>query len=183
MKTGVLALVALLLALCLGGFEFVNERNKLIAERAAIVTAWSQVDRDLQRRAELIPNLIETVRASVKEESPVFRDVANARDAVAGARTPQEKIEANSRLTGALGRLLVIAEAYPELKVGDNFRQVEESILQSRRRYNEAVQKYNTDLKQSPANLVASMSGLRREDAYFRTEPGTRNASDPTQIP
>jgi len=182
-KTGVIVLIAFGFALLLGGCGFIQERNKLASEREAINGEWSQVDADLQRRADLIPNLVETVKGYAKEETQVFETLANARAAMAGAHTPQEKIDANSQITGALGRLLVVAENYPNLKASDNFRQLqfslegtENRILQSRRRYNEAVQKYNTDLQLFPANLVAAMSGFQREDAYFKTEPGARNA-------
>jgi LemA protein len=181
LKRGIIVLIAVGLALLLAGCEFVGERNKLAAEREAINGEWSQVDADLQRRADLIPNLVETVKGYAKEETQVFEALANARAAMAGARTPQEKIDANSQITGALGRLLVVAESYPNLKASENFRQLqfslegtENRILQSRRRYNEAVQKYNTDLQLFPANLIASLSGYQREDAYFKTEPGAR---------
>src|SRR6266699_2272956 len=106
MKSGVIALIVVVLALVLGGCEFVGERNKLAAEREAIRAQWSQVDADLQRRADLIPNLVETVKGYAKEETTVIQSVANARAALVGARTPQEKINANNQLTGALGRLL-----------------------------------------------------------------------------
>jgi LemA protein len=181
MKTGPIVLIVVLLALALGGCEFVGARNNLAKEREAITGQWSQVDADLQRRADLIPNLVETVKGYAKEETTVVQEVANARAALGGAQTPQAKIDANSRLDGALGRLLVVVENYPNLKANENFKQLqfelagtENRILQSRRRYNEAVQKYNTDISLFPANIVASMSGFQREDAYFKTEPGAR---------
>jgi LemA protein len=181
MKTGIIVLIAVVLALALGGCEFVGERNKLAVEREAIKGQWSQVDADLQRRADLIPNLVETVKGYAKEETTVVQSVANARAGLLGAKSPQEKIDANNQLTGALGRLLVVVENYPNLKANENFKQLqfelagtENRILQSRRRYNEAVQKYNTDLSLFPANIVGSMAGFQREDAYFKTEPGAR---------
>ena len=183
MKTGIIALIAVGVALALGGCEYVGERNKLVTEKEAIAGEWSQVDADLQRRADLIPNLVETVKGYAKEETQVMESLANARAALVGAKSPQEKIDANNQLTGALGRLLVVVENYPNLKASENFRQLqfqlegtENRILQSRRRYNEAVQRYNTDISLFPENVVASMSGFRREDAYFKTEPGARTA-------
>jgi len=183
MKTGVIVLIAVVLALVLGGCEFVGTRNKLAVEKEAITGQWSQVDADLQRRADLIPNIVETVKGYAKEETTVFEALANARAAMMGAKTPQEKIDANSQISSALGRLLVVVENYPNLKANENFKQLqfslegtENRILQARRRYNEAVQKYNTDLQLFPANIVASMSGFQREDAYFKTEPDARTA-------
>ena len=165
MKTGVIVLIVVVLALVLGGCEFVGERNNLARENEAIKGQWSQVDADLQRRADLIPNLVETVKGYAKEETTVFQSIASARAAMIGAKSPQEKIDANSQLDGALGRLLVVVENYPNLKANENFRQLqfelagtENRILQSRRRYNEAVQKYNTDLSLFPANVVASIA-------------------------
>ena len=181
MKTGTIVLIAVGFALLLGGCEFVQSRNKLASEREAINGEWSQVVADLQRRADLIPNLVETVKGYAKEETGIYESLANARAALVGAKSPQEKIDANQQLTGALGRLLVVVENYPNLKANENFRQLqfslegtENRILQSRRRYNEAVQKYNTDLQLFPASIVASISGFQRDDAYFKTEPGAR---------
>ena len=183
MKTGVIIAIVVGLALLLGGCEFVQERNKLAVEHEAVSAEWSQVDADLQRRADLIPNLVETVKGYAKEETTIYESLANARAAMMGAKTPQEKIDANNQISGALGRLLVVVENYPNLKANENFRQLqfslegtENRILQARRRYNEAVQKYNTDLSLFPANIVASMSGFQREDAYFKTEPDARTA-------
>jgi LemA protein len=183
LKPGIIVLIAAGLALLLGGCEFVGERNKLAAEREAINGEWSQVDAALQNRADLIPNIVQTVKGYAKEETQVFESLANARAAMAGARNPQEKIDANNQVTGALSHLMVVVENYPNLKASDNFKDLqrtlegtENRILQTRRRYNEAVQKYNTDLQLFPANMVASMSGFQREDAYFKTEPGAREA-------
>jgi LemA protein len=183
MKTGTIVLILLGLAVVLGGCQFVQTRNKIATEREAINGEWSQVDADLQRRADLIPNLVETVKGYAKEETTVFEALANARAAMAGARNPAEKIEANNQVTGALGRLLVVAENYPNLKANENFRQLqfslegtENRILQARRRYNDAVKVYNTDLILFPGNIVAGLSGFQREDAYFKTEPGARTA-------
>ena len=183
MKTGTIVLILVGLALVLGGCEFVQTRNKLATEREAINGEWSQVDADLQRRSDLIPNLVETVKGYAKEETGIYTQLANARAAMAGAHTPQEKIDANTQVDSAIGRLLVVVENYPNLKANENFRQLqfslegtENRILQARRRYNEAVQKYNTDLSLFPANIVVSMGGFQREDAYFKTEPGARVA-------
>jgi len=183
MKPGIIIALVVVLALLLGGCEFVDTRNKLATERESIRGEWSQVDADLQRRADLIPNLVETVKGYAKEETTVIQSVANARAALVGAKTPQDRINADNQLTGALGRLLVVVENYPNLKANENFKQLqfelegtENRILQARRRYNEAVQKYNTDLSLFPQNVVAGMAGFQREDAYFKTDEGARAA-------
>lgn len=183
MKTGGIVLIVVVLALVLGGCEFVGTRNKLATEKEAINGMFSQVDADLQRRSDLIPNIVETVKGYAKEETTIFTNIANARSALMGAKSPQEKIDANNQLDGALSRLLVVVENYPNLKASENFKQLqyelegtENRILQSRRRYNEAVQKYNTDISLFPGSIVASMSGFQRDDAYFKTEPGARTA-------
>src|SRR5579872_6428753 len=125
MKTGMIVLLAVGFAVVLGGCQFVQTRNKLATEKEAISAQWSQVDADLQRRADLIPNLVETVKGYAKEETTVVQEVANARAALGGAQTPQAKIDANTRLDGALGRLLVVVENYPNLKANENFRQLQ----------------------------------------------------------
>src|ERR1700728_202185 len=184
MKLGLIVLVIVgILAVCglvMAGSLF-GTHNELIQEREAIKASWAQVDVVLQRRADLIPNLVETVKGYAKHEETAIDSVTSARAALGGAQTPKEKIAANSQLDGALSRLLVVVENYPNLKANENFRQLqfelagtENRILQSRRRYNEAVQKYNTDLSLFPANIVGSLAGYQREDAYFKTEPGAR---------
>jgi LemA protein len=183
MKTGLIILAAVGFLVVLGGCQFVTTRNKLATEKEAISAQWSQVDADLQRRSDLIPNLVETVKGYAKEETGVMESLANARATMMGAKTPADKIEANNQITSALGRLMVVVENYPNLKANENFKQLsyslegtENRILQSRRVYNEAVQEYNSDLVVFPANIVASMSGFSREDAYFKTDPAARTA-------
>src|SRR5215468_5228595 len=125
MKTGTLVLLVVAVALVLGGCQFVSTRNSLATERESINAEWSQVDADLQRRADLIPNLVETVKGYAKEETGVFEALANARAAMTGAKSPQEKIDANNQVSSALGRLFVVVENYPNLKANENFRQLQ----------------------------------------------------------
>jgi LemA protein len=183
MKAVVIVLVVLLvIGLGIGG-KYVGIRNQLVTEKESVSAAWSQVDVALQRRADLIPNLVETVKGYAKHEQGVMDAVANARAALIGARTPQEKIAANTQLDGALGRLLVVVENYPNLKANENFLRLQDElagtenrIAVERRKYNEKVQEYNTQIQLFPNNIVASMSGFTRDDAYFKTEPGARTA-------
>lgn len=183
MKTGLIILAAVGFAVVLCGCQFVQTRNKLATEKEAISAQFGQLDADLQRRADLIPNLVETVKGYAKEETGVMEALANARSAMMGAKSPAEKIQANNQIDSALGRLAVVVENYPNLKANENFKQLQYSIegtenriLQSRRVYNESVQQYNSDLVVFPSNIVASMSGFQREDAYFKTDPAARNA-------
>jgi LemA protein len=183
MKKALVVLVVLVVvALMLGG-SFVGRRNQMAIKREAVNAAWAQVDVVLQRRADLIPNLVETVKGYAVQEQIVFGDIAKARSALLGAHSPAEKIAANGQLDSALGRLLVIVENYPQLKSNENFLRLQDElagtenrIAVERRRYNETVQDYNTYLALFPNSLVASLSGFTRNDAYFKTEEGARQA-------
>ncbi len=183
MKTGIIVLVVIvLLALWIGG-TFVGHRNEMVRKRETVNAAWSQVDVVLQRRSDLIPNLVETVKGFAMHEEKVFGDIAAARAAMAGAKTPQEKIAANGQLDSALSRLLVVVENYPQLRSNENFLRLQDELAGTenriaieRRRYNEAVQDYNTYIGLFPNNIVASLSGFTRNDAYFKTEEGARQA-------
>src|SRR5205807_1430654 len=177
MKIGLVIIgVLVLLALVILG-SVIGARNTLVTERESVNGAWSQVDVALQRRADLIPNLVETVKGFAKQEQAVIKEVTDARAALGGARTPQERIAANGQLDGALSRLLVVVENYPQLRSNENFLRLQDElagtenrIAVERRRYNEAVQDYNTFIALFPNSLVASLSGFTRNDAYFKTE-------------
>jgi LemA protein len=173
----------LVVLLLLFGGQFVSIRNDLVTQREAVTAAWAQVDNALQRRADLIPNLVETVKGFAAQEREVFASIANARAALGGARTPQQAIAANQQLDSALSRLLVVVENYPQLRSSDNFQRLmdelagtENRIAVERRKYNEAVQRYNTSIELFPNNIVASLSGFSRNNDYFQTDPGARTA-------
>src|SRR4029078_2600680 len=174
--------VIVLLALILGG-SLMGSRNELVTEREAYKAQWQQVDVVLQRRLDLIPNLVETVKGFAQQELSVINSVTEARAARMGAKTPAERIQANNQLEGALGRLFVIVENYPQLKSDENFLRLQDElsgtenrIAVERRRYNESVQKYKTDIELFPKNIAASMFGFQRENAYFTADAGAKEA-------
>ena len=163
--------------------SYVGRRNQMVRRNETINAAWSQVDVVLQRRADLIPNLVETVKGYAAQEVTVFGEVANARAALLNARSPGEKIAANNALDGAIGRLLALVENYPQLKSNENFLRLQDElagtenrIAVERRRYNEAIQDYNTYIGLFPNNIVASLSSFQRNDAYFKATEASREA-------
>jgi LemA protein len=179
-KVVIVIIILALIAFAVFG-QYVGVRNTLVTKNEAVKASWSQVDIVLQRRADLIPNLVNTVKGYAQQEVTVFGDIAKARSALLSAGTPSDKIAANQQLDGAIGRLLVIVENYPQLKSNENFLRLQDElagtenrIAVERRRYNETVQDYNTFIALFPNSLVASMSGFTRNDAYFKTEEGAR---------
>ena len=195
MGKGLIAVIILaLIALVVFG-QYVTVRNTLVSKNEAVKSAWSEVDVNLQRRADLIPNLVETVKAYAKQEQTVFGDIANARSALLSARSPSDKIAANNQLDGALGRLLAIAENYPQLKSNENFLRLQDElagtenrIAVARKRYNEGLQDYNTYVQQFPASVFAGWAGFKPNDAYFKAAEGSRevpkvNFGAPAQPP
>jgi LemA protein len=183
MKGVLIVLVVLVVVGALLFFNLMGMRNELTTEREAINGAWSQVDVALQRRADLIPNLVETVKGFATHEEKAIDSVTAARAAMMGAKTPAEKIAANSQLDSALGRLFVVVENYPNLKANENFLRLQDELAGTenrisveRRKYNEVVQRYNTDIALFPKNIAASMFGFNREDAYFKADAGSREA-------
>jgi LemA protein len=183
MKSGIVIAIVLVLALLLGGCEFVQTRNKLATEHETINAEWSQVDTALQRRADLIPNLVETVKGYAKQEQVVFGDIAKARSTLLSAGNPSEKIAANQQLDGAIGRLLAIVENYPQLRSNENFMRLQDElagtenrIAVERKRYNETLQDYNTFIGQFPNSIWANMAGFKRNEAYFAASESSRQA-------
>ena len=179
---GVLLGVALLAVFVLGGM-YVERRNQMVTMKESIAGAWAQVDTVIQRRADLIPNLVETVKGITEQEREVFSNIAEARARLGGAQTPADTIAANEQLSSALSRLLVVVENYPELRSNQNFIRLQDElagtenrIAVERRKYNQTVQDYNTYIQLFPNNLVASFSGFAREEAYFRTTEEARQA-------
>ena len=185
MSKGLIAVIVVILVIGIIGFAFfgqyVSVKNTLVTKNEAVKAAWSQVDIVLQRRADLIPNLVETVKGYAQQEQTVFGDIAKARSALLSAGTPQEKIAANGQLDGALGRLLVIVENYPQLKSNENFLRLQDElsgtenrISVARKNYNDSIQAYNTYIGQFPNSLFASWAGYKRNDAYFQASPASR---------
>jgi LemA protein len=174
--------VIVLAALAIFGWA-AGSRNTLVTEREAVNASWAQVDVALQRRADLIPNLVETVKGFAKQEQAVIKEVTDARAALGGARTPQDKIAANGQLDGALSRLLVVVENYPQLKSNENFLRLQDElagtenrIAVERKRYNDSVQAYNTYIGLFPNNIYAGWAGFKRNDAYFQASETSREA-------
>ena len=183
MKTGLAVLaVVLVLVLAIGGM-YVGRRNEMVTKNEAVKSAWAEVDVVLQRRADLIPNLVETVKGFAAQEQTVFHDIAAARSALLGAKTPADKIAANGQLDGAIGRLLLVVENYPQLKSNENFLRLQDElagtenrIAVERKRYNDAIQDYNTYLGLFPNNIFAGWAGFQRNDAYFKASESSREA-------
>ena len=183
MKVGVIVLVVLAVIALLVGGAYVSSRNQMVTKNETVKSAWAQVDVVLQRRADLIPNLVETVKGFAAQEQTVFHDIAAARSALLGAQTPADKIAANGQLDGALGRLLLIVENYPQLKSNENFLRLQDElagtenrIAVERKRYNDAVQDYNTFIGLFPNNIFAGWAGFQRNNAYFTASESSREA-------
>lgn len=176
----IVIIVLLVCALVFFG-QYVGVKNTLVAKNEAVKSAWSQVDIVLQRRADLIPNLVETVKGYAKQEQTVFGDIAKARSALLSAGSPREKIAANGQLDGAIGRLLLIVENYPQLKSNENFLRLQDElagtenrIAVERKRYNDTLQDYNTYVQQFPNSIFAGWAGFKPNEAYFAASEAAR---------
>ena len=173
----------LVLALLMVFFSYQGARNQMVEKDQNVKSKWSEVDVQLERRADLIPNLVETVKGFTKEESTVFGDIANARAGMLNAQGPQAKIAANGQLDSAIGRLLLLTENYPQLRSSDQFMRLQDELSGTenrigvaRKRYNDAIQEYNTFILQFPNNIWAGMAGFHENTAYFAASAAARNA-------
>lgn len=173
-------MIILVILLGLAALFFISFYNSLASLKVKIKEAWSQIDVQLKRRTDLIPNLVETVKGYAAHEKEVFDNVVKARAALMGAQTPKEAGEADVALTGALKSLFAIAEAYPELKAQEGFvnlqrelSDTEDKVAYSRQFFNSVVRQYNEKLVMFPGNLVAGMFGFTAEE-FFETEEAER---------
>ena len=172
MKKSMIWLIALAAVAVIAIGTYVSLRNSMVQKNEAVKESWSEVDVQMQRRADLIPNLVATVKGYAQHEQTVFDNVANARAALLNARSPSDRIAANGQLDGALGRLLAIVENYPQLKANENFLSLQDElsgtenrIAVARRRYNLALRDYDAYIALFPNNVFAGWSGLRRKHA------------------
>jgi LemA protein len=173
-RRSALQIIALtLVALPFSGCSY----NRFVSQEEALKAQWAQVENQLQRRNDLIPNLVETVKGYAAHEEGVFKEVADARSRLLAAKSPEETIAAANQQTSALGRLLAIAENYPQLKANEQFNRLmdelsgtENRIAVERMRYNERVQEYNTSRRQFPANVTAKVFGFK-EYPFFQAPP------------
>src|SRR5512133_3241531 len=179
MKKVWIVLIVIAIVLLWFGSTYAGRRNEMVRKKETVNSAWSQVDVVLQRRNDLIPNLVETVKGFAAHEETVFRDIANARAAMSGARTPQDRIAANGQLDSALSRLMVVVENYPQLRSNENFLRLQDElagtenrIAVERKRYNDTLQDYNTYIQTFPHNLMAG--NFKPNDAYFKADEGSR---------
>src|SRR6202166_4238916 len=178
MSKGLITVVVIVAILVLGGLfvfgQYVSVKNTLVSKNEAVKAAWSQVDIVLQRRADLIPNLVETGKGIAGQEKNVYGYIAAARSRLLSANTPADKIAANQQLDGAIGRLLAVVENYPQLKSNENFLRLQDElagtenrIAVERKRYNDTLQDYNTYVQTFPNNIYARWAGFKPNKAYF----------------
>lgn len=179
-RTGWIAFGIVLILLLILGASMIGSYNNLATASENIDSKWSQVENNLQRRADLIPNLVATVKGYAAHEQEIFEAIADARSRLIGANTVEEAARANNELSGALNRLLVISEAYPTLKADQNFIALQDElagtenrIATARKDYNDAVQSYNTRIKRFPLNIIAGMFGYERRE-YFQADEGSQ---------
>jgi LemA protein len=173
----------LVLAVLMVFSSYVSAKNQMVTNDEIVKAAWADVDVQLERRADLIPNLVETVKGFTKEESTVFGDIANARAGMLNAQGPAGKIAANGKLDSALGRLLLLTENYPQLRSSDQFMRLQDElsgtenrISVARKRYNDALRDYNTFVRQFPNSIWAGIAGFHENNAFFEAPEAARTA-------
>jgi LemA protein len=182
MSTGTIVLIIVGVVILLLVLFVIGTYNSLITLRNRVSDQWSQIDVQLKRRADLIPNLVETVKGYAKHEKETFEQVIEARNKFKSADTPEAEMAASGELTKALGKIFALAEAYPELKANQNFLQlqgdlsgIEEKIAYARQFYNDSVLTYKNKLEMFPSNIVAGMFHFETKN-FFEVEEGAKEA-------
>ncbi|PRR82263.1 LemA family protein [Clostridium vincentii] len=177
MKKGMKILIIVIVAILVITLPLISNYNSLVTLNQSADNSYADIDTQLQRRSDLIPNLVSTVKGYAIQEKDVFTDIADARAKLAGAGNVSDKANADSELSGSLSRLLVVVEAYPDLKSNQNFRDLsiqlegtENRISIAREDYNASVTEYNTKRRKFPSNLTASMFGFEEKDLYKASE-------------
>ncbi len=182
MKKGTKILIGVVAAVLILAIPLISSYNSLVTERSNVETQWAQVENQLQRRNDLIPNLVNAVKGAMSQEQEVFGDIADARAKLNQANGLEEEVDANNDMSSALSRLLVVVENYPDLKSNSNVTALmdelsgtENRISQERRRFNETVQQYNNKVKRFPGSLVAGLFGYAPVP-YFEAVEGANQA-------
>lgn len=187
MRRGLWIAVTVIAVIVLAGLlvfgSYVSARNQMVTKQVAIHAQWGNVEAVLQRRADLIPNLVATVKGAAQHEETVFADVDKARENLLAAHDPQSQMKANGALDGALGRLLAVAENYPNLKANQNFLELQDQlegtenrIAVERHRYNDTLQDYDTFIGQFPNNIWAHIAGFQPDNDYFQASEAAQQA-------
>jgi LemA protein len=178
---GVVGLI--ILVLVFAGGSYVSAKNQMVAKDQNVQAAFSEIDINLQRRADLIPNLVSTVKGYANVEESILTAIANARAGLMTAKTPDEKLAANDRLNVALLPLMRMQENYPQLKSNDQFMRLQDElagtenrIAIARRRYNESIRDYNTYIQQFPNSIWAGIAGFRPKNEYYTADQGSKTA-------
>ena len=176
----IIGIIIIIVIIAIILFAFISIYNKLITSRNRVKNAWAQIEVQLNRRADLIPNLLETVKGYAAHEKDVFDDVTKARSNLLNISSVQDSYDANNQVSTALKSLFAVAEAYPELKASENFKNLqdqladtEDKISYSRQFYNDNVYNYNNQCQKFPSNIIANLFGFKEEE-FFKGAPGSQ---------
>ena len=176
-KTGWIVLIAVIAVVALVVGWGVGSYNSLVTMQESVENKQAAIQTQLQRRSDLIPNLVNTVKGYVKHEQEVYTAISDARSKLAGAKTLSEQDAANTELTSALNRLLVVVENYPDLKANQNFINLQDELAGTENRLQKARQEYNAKIRRFPTSIIAGMGGFDKVD-YFQSQAGAENAPD-----
>lgn len=187
MSAGIIALIIVIVIIIVLVIALISLYNGIVQKRNRCDNAWQNIEANLQRRNDLIPNLVETVKGYAKHESGVFEKVTEARSAISSAKTPEETIEGDNMLTGALRQLFAVAEAYPDLKANTNFinlqdqlSDTENRLVYARQSYNDCVLTYNTAIQTFPGNIIAGIGHFSPRDGFVVSDAAAREVPNVT---